>query len=47
VGENNKQRLSAYRDLFKLVLDENLIQEICSSLQTGTPLGSQKFKDEI
>ena len=47
LGENNKQRLSAYRDLFKLVLDENLIKEICSSLQTGTPLGSQKFKDEI
>jgi len=46
-GENNKQRLSAYRDLFKLVLDENLIKEIGSSLQTGTPLGSQKFKDEI
>ena len=47
MGENNKQRLSAYRDLFKLVLDENLIKEIGSSLQTGTPLGSQKFKDEI
>ncbi|HAI68462.1 MAG TPA: transposase [Gammaproteobacteria bacterium] len=47
LGENNKQRLSAYRDLFKEVMDENLIKEISSSLQTGTPLGSQKFKDEI
>ena len=46
LGENNKQRLSAYRDLFKFVLDENL-PEMSSSLQTGTPLGRQKFKDEI
>ena len=47
LGENNKQRLPAYRDLFKEVMDENLIKEISSSLQTGTPLGHQKFKDEI
>ena len=47
LGENNKQRQSAYRDLFKEVMDENLIKEISSSLQTGTPLGRQKFKDEI
>ena len=46
MGENNEQRLSAYRDLFKFVLDENL-PEMSSSLQTGTPLGRQKFKDEI
>jgi putative transposase len=44
LGENNEQRLSAYRDLFKEVMDENLIKEISSSLQTGTPLGRQKFK---
>jgi hypothetical protein len=28
-------------------MDENLIKEISTSLQTGTPLGGQKFKDEI
>jgi hypothetical protein len=28
-------------------MDENLIKEISTSLQTGTPLGSQKFKGEI
>ena len=32
LGENNKQRLSAYRDLFKEVMDENLIGEISTSL---------------
>jgi putative transposase len=46
LGENNKQRQSAYRDLFKEVMEENL-PEISSSLQTKTLLGSQKFKGEI
>ncbi len=44
LGENNKQRLSAYRDLFKFVLDKNLIKEISSSLQTGTPLCNKNVK---
>jgi putative transposase len=47
LADNQKQRLSAYRGLFKEVIDENLIKEISTSLQTGTPLGSQKFKGEI
>jgi len=29
------------------MMDENLIKEISSSLQTGTPLGNKKFKVEI
>jgi putative transposase len=47
LADHKTQRLSAYRGLFKEVMDENLIKEISPSLQTGTPLGGQKFKGEI
>jgi hypothetical protein len=40
------QIFKAYRSLFEEVMNENL-PEISTSLQTGTPLGSQKFKGEI
>jgi len=47
LGKNKSQRQVAYRALFKDSLNESLITEIQQTTQTGTPLGSDKFKREV
>lgn len=47
LGKDSKQRAKYYRAGFKEVLDEQLINEIRASVQTGTPLGNDRFKTEI
>jgi putative transposase len=47
MGKSRKQRAKYYRESFKEVLDGELINEIRTSVQTGTPLGNERFKSEI
>jgi len=39
--------LRVYRDLIEQVLDPATVREIRVCLQTGTPLGNDRFRDEI
>ena len=47
LANNEHSRLAAYRELFRSALDPNVIHDIRASLQTGTPLGNEKFRLEI
>ncbi len=47
LGTDTKQRLSVYREGFKKVMAKGLLNKIRASVQTGTPLGNERFKDEI
>ena len=47
LGKTKTQRQVAYKDLFKTPLSDNLITEIRQTTQTGTPLGSDKFRGQI
>ncbi len=47
LGGDSQQRAKYYRESFKEVIDEKLIDEIRASVQTGTPMGSERFKNEI
>lgn len=40
-------RVKYYRDGFRQVLDASLIDDIRTAVQTGTPLGNNKFKEEV
>ena len=47
LGGTKTQRQIVYKDLFKEPLGENLITEIRQTTQTGTPLGGEKFRQQI
>jgi len=47
LGRTEKQRMEAYRELFKAHLDDNDLRDIRASWQTGTPLGNDYFKQKI
>ena len=47
LGRTKSLRQSSYRALFDKALSNNLINEIQQTTQTGTPLGSEKFRNEI
>ena len=40
-------RLAAYRELFSNVLNPELIHNIRATVQTGTPLGNDRFRDQV
>ena len=46
LGNDEKSRRKCYRDLFKTHQDED-IEMIRASWQTGTPLGNDRFKEKI
>jgi len=37
----------AYRDLFRAHVDDGVVSEIRASWQTGTPLGNDRFREQI
>jgi putative transposase len=41
------QRLRRYRESVIKLVDQEVLRKIRASVQTGTPLGNQKFKDEM
>lgn len=47
LGRTQKQRLYAYRSLFKAHVEEELLEEIRRSVNRGLALGNDRFKDEI
>ncbi len=42
-----EKRVNYYREGFRQVLDPSLIDELRSAVQTGTPLGNNKFKEDV
>lgn len=47
LGKNDAARSQAYRELFRDHINRVLLHEIRSALQTGTPLGSDRFRKGI
>ena len=47
LGESPDTRCEAYKELFKAHVELQDLNDIRSSLQTGTPLGSDHFKQKI
>ena len=47
LGATDQSRQAAYQALFRHQMDEALLTEIRNSVNSGTALGSERFKDEI
>jgi putative transposase len=47
VGRSDRERQSAYQALFATHLDQNIITQLRECLQTGTPLGNDRFRAQI
>ncbi len=47
LGKDVVQRCAAYRALFEAHLDSGVLEEVRACLQTGTPLGNVRFKEQI
>lgn len=47
IANTTQKRLLHYQDLLNQPQSEQIIKEVRSSVQTGTPLGTEKFKNEI
>jgi putative transposase len=47
LGNTDLERQQAYGSLFETALDDKVVREMRDCLQTGTPLGNERFRDEI
>tara|TARA_R110002072_G_scaffold118428_1_gene250044 strand:- start:4639 stop:5325 length:687 start_codon:yes stop_codon:yes gene_type:complete len=47
LGTNKKERLSAYKSMFKAHVDDELLEQIRSSVNKGMALGNDRFKEEL
>ena len=47
LGQNETSRQAAYRSLFTDVVNHAVLRDIRACLQTGTPLGNDKFRLNI
>jgi putative transposase len=47
IDKDEEKRVEYYRASFRQVLDSSLINDLRSAVQTGTPLGNDKFKVEV
>jgi putative transposase len=47
IHKDKEKRVNYYREGFRQVLDASLINDLRSTVQTGTPLGNNKFKEEV
>lgn len=47
LGVNDQLRAVAYRDFFITCLNADELSDVRNCLQSGTPLGSGRFKDQI
>ena len=47
LGQKAHERGYAYRELFRSILEREQIHSIRATVQTGTPLGNERFKQEI
>jgi len=47
LGFTDNERCSAYRDLFRAKVNDEMVSAIRASWQTGTPLGNDRFREQI
>jgi len=47
LGCSDDERRSVYRDLFRSHIDNSVVSDIRASWQTGTPLGNDRFREQI
>jgi len=47
LGKTNPLRIEAYKNLFQVHLEKGALDEIRAAWQTGTPLGSEGFRQQI
>jgi len=47
LGTNAAERQTAYRNLFSTHLDPEMLGDVRACLQTGTPLGNDRFREQI
>lgn len=47
LGRDGETRGHAYRELFRNTLDPEAVHNIRATVQTGTPLGNERFKEQI
>lgn len=47
LGANNAARQAAYRELFATEIEAEKLRRLRDCLQTGTPLGNDRFRDQI
>ena len=47
LGVNDELRTAAYRSLFQTSFDPGMLDEVRTCLQSGTPLGNERFKAQI
>jgi len=47
LGHSDSERRSAYQALFGTHLDRNIVAQVRECLQTGTPLGNDRFRAQI
>ena len=47
LGGNKKERAESYKLLFERVPPENELDELRIHTQSGTPLGSSKFREQV
>jgi putative transposase len=47
LGQDREERGHAYRELFRSALEPDQVHNIRATVQTGTPLGNDRFKEQI
>ena len=47
LGSSGEDRRSAYQSLFAEQVDEKLVEELRACVQTGTPFGNDRFREQI
>jgi len=47
LGKNGVEQAQAYRESCKEKLEEHFITDIRNAVQTGTPLGSERFREQV
>ncbi len=47
LGGSDAEREAAWRELFSDGLAPDVVSEVRAFLQTGTPLGAERFRDEV
>jgi putative transposase len=47
INKRAEKRIEAYRALFKVHIDDDELKQIRTTLQTGTPLGNDRFRCQV
>jgi putative transposase len=47
LGQNQEERGYAYRELFRNALEPDQVHHIRATVQTGTPLGNDRFRQQV